>query len=201
LEEIVKTMRTLLLFVGLTWTTAICAESKEGVFLQAGLLYYTESLQTSSSSQGSSKQTRATTNFNALGGYSMGNSLALGLKYYNESAEDNWKFSDSSSSPESETSALGPAVGVQLGNFAAFGSYLALQAPEKKTGSLKYNGGTGYIIDLMYLINMGGWSFGPQVSMINFQYKKSDINGVKSTLDPEMTEEYVYPYFSFFVQL
>jgi hypothetical protein len=196
-----KSLKNLVIFAGLAWSATTIAEPKAGLFLQAGLLYYTQSARTPSTTGTTVTRSRATTNFNTLAGYSLGNGLALGIKYYNETSQDGWKFSDSASPPESKTSALGPAVGVQLGNFAAFGSYLVIQAPENVVASQKFDGGGGYILDFMYLINMGGWSFGPQISMIDFQYKKSTVNGVETTIDPPTVEDYLYPYFSFFVQL
>lgn len=126
-----------------------------------------EEIKSTSNDGSSSKSTIATTNLNAVGGYGVGNGLALGLKYYNEVNQNGWQLTaDSKSDPISETTALGPMLGFRMGNLAVFASYLAIQTPEKISKSQKYAGGSGYIVDLMYMIDMGGWAFGPQFSIV-----------------------------------
>lgn len=192
------------IIIGMTLTiqTSAYGEATEGVFFQAGLLYSTRNIESTSNDGSSSKSTIATTNLNAVGGYGVGNGLALGLKYYNEVNENGWQLTaDSKSDPISETTALGPMLGFRMGNLAVFASYLAIQTPEKISKSQKYAGGSGYIVDLMYMIDMGGWAFGPQFSIINFEYAKFYLNGVESQDDRDLKEQFLYPYFSFLIHL
>jgi hypothetical protein len=204
----VKTIRTLKALVVASLASATIGSAPalggqgEGVYLQAGLFYYSEKVDVKSSSSEQSRGTSTTTNLNITGGYQFGNALSLGLKYYDETsdAHTGW-FSNSSATPNSETTAIGPMVGFLFGKLLAQGCYMALQAPEKSTGSFKYSGGSGYIVDAMYLFDLGGWSFGPQFSLIHFEYKKTFTNGIETDSEFATTEEYVVPYFSFYVHL
>ena len=137
---------------------------------------------------------------NLSAGYSMAGGLLLGLKYYND------KYTEGSGANKevTEITALGAGVGFRVEELALQVSVMALQAPERTDTrtDLTLSDGTGTMVDLMYLADLGGWYLGPQLTYRSFEYKKmeSDNSSLATAVSAftKATETHIEPYICFF---
>ena len=132
----------------------------------------------------------------------MGNGFVVGIKYYQET----WGREFTTSSDTVERSTMGLMGGYNFDAFLVQASYLAIDPPAEKTaeddGSEKtYKDGSGMIFDFMYMFDIGGFQFGPQISYIQFDYSKwEDENGgeiIGGETLVERSDSWIKPQFAF----
>jgi hypothetical protein len=135
-------------------------------------------------------------------GYSLGGGLLAGAKFY----RDGSAYADITNDAESETTdfALGIMVGYTFDQFLFQFSYLGLLSDLERTRTSDngndvrvHSDGSGFILDAMYMFDLSGFSFGPQLSYISIEYNKYVINDVEQTDFVNRTETWVKPQFAF----
>ena len=88
---------------------------------------------------------------------------------------------------ESSDSYAGLSVGYEFMNWFLVGTYYLYGEKDLNTGGVKYSGGTGYQLDLTYMVPITDMLFlGPQISYFVVDFKDQQVNGVSSTADYEV---------------
>lgn len=177
------------------------AQLGEGLLVNLGLTYKTSSTKTvySGTQEDQSSEREGTEIIlNFSGGYSLGNGMLAGIKYYN-TAEGSKSGDDKF---DTERDALGFMAGYNFDSFLAQFSYMALTPPSIKASTnngndtVEYKEGRGYIFDFMYMFKIGGVFFGPQISYVSFTYEKLLTNDVEVEEFESYTETDLIPLFS-----
>ena len=135
---------------------------------------------------------------------SLAGGLLLGVKYFSEEKSTSPQGSSGDSVTETVTAA-GVTVGFKMEQLVLQVSVMGLQPPKytNNISDISLSDGSGTILDLMYLADLGGWYLGPQVTWRSFEYKKyvdkNDPDSSASEAFTKATEVYIEPYLSVFI--
>ena len=195
-------LKTLLAFGTITFSTSLHASIKPGVFLSLGIGYDSNGWeQTTENPDNTAKQSTSTLVTNFSGGYSLGNGFIVGIKYYGET----YAYEDENSGNTSDLTNTRSTTGV-MGGYAMDGlllqlSYLAISPPNDKATSsggteTEYTNGSGFIVDIAYMFDVGGFMVGPQLSHVQFDYEKRTINSTEDTNFVKRSETWIKPQFA-----
>lgn len=174
-------------------------------FLNPSLLYQSSDVTFQPESSGSGGEGEWV-KLNVAAGASVGGGLLLGVKYFNEKQSQK-SSSGSSQTTEniSEVTALGVSFGFQVNELVLMVSVMAIQAPVRTNNisEITLSEGSGTILDVMYLTDLGGWSVGPQLTWRSFDYEKMedkddpDSNQVQSF--SKASETWIEPYLAIMI--
>lgn len=182
------------------FTTSAYGSINEGIFLNLGLNYETYDREIKDGAlNGDQSDTSSSTQMiiNFSGGYSFGNSVVAGIKYYNEV----FGTKNDIDAGDEDAASMGIMAGYAFNQFLVQFSYLAINVPTKKLTSnngndiAEYKDGSGMIFDFSYLFEAGGVMFGPQVSYIQLEYTTFVDNGVADPDFTSWTESKIKPFF------
>ena len=168
------------LFLGcFIWTVYLAPQrltANAGLFINPAVHYHTEDLE-SKYQWGDSNEYRYNTILNTTLGYNLGDGLLFGLKYLHDIYEtDNVPFweENSGSSDKITSNVVGAGVGFFVDKLSFFISILSNPYRKNTMTQVVHSKGSGTMIDMIYLIDLGGFYIGPQLSWINIKYKKYD---------------------------
>ena len=196
-----------LIFIFLMLPSVTFAAASKGVFLNLGLSYGQAGSANSSKNAITNASEKTETDGNELilnfsAGYAFGNNVLLGIKHFKDGSKINLKTPFIETETETDETATGIMLGYRYGSFIGQFSYLAVNTPitTVQSGSTnvinKYSDGSGFIIDLTYLIDLKGFFFGPQISYIEIEYASYDDGGITDNLFVSKKETSLKPQFA-----
>ena len=179
-------------------STGYSAGLSDGGFLQAGVYYYTLDLVDKQTDANDNTQKVSRTFLNLTAGYSMASGLLLGLKYLSLTTK-----SGASGEVQQKVTGAGLGIGFFSDGLYVMVSTMALIAPEWEltggTTEQTYSDGSGLVLDLAYLLDVGGWFLGPQITWQSLEYTKLKVDGQVDTDFIKRTATEIQPYLAFLV--